>query len=111
VPNVLLVDDDPIIRSAVGDIIRRFGHHVTACSGVTEAILLLASTPFDLVLTDFQLTDGSGESVVYAARNLCPKATRAVMTGNIHLVPGSLTAAAHKILEKPFLYSAVAALF
>ena len=47
---ILLVDDDPVIRREVSEILREEGFDVMAASGGAEALRLLASPPTPVVI-------------------------------------------------------------
>ena len=58
--DLLLVEDDPAIVTALSDFLKREGFAVTAASGQTEALRLLEGRRFHLALLDVTLPDGSG---------------------------------------------------
>ncbi len=96
---ILLVEDDPDVRPLLEHIIgSAAGLHVTAVESVARAVELLAAQPYDLVLTDVNLPDGSGLAVADKAAELGLRAL--VFTGyGLSLVPGSL--ASYDYLLKP----------
>jgi DNA-binding NarL/FixJ family response regulator len=72
---VLLIDDHPLILSALQTIIQGLGEHVNVvCAGTAkQARVLLASDPdFDLVLLDLQLGDADGFDVLVEFRAAYP---------------------------------------
>ena len=100
---ILLVDDEPEIRLALRLLFERHGLEVQEAAGVVEAIHALNESPFDLVLTDFDMLDGDGGAVIQAASERCPKAIRVVMSGDLTSIPEPVQATATHILEKPLL--------
>ena len=56
--SILLVEDEPGIQLAIRGLLRRDGHALSVASSGGEALELLASRSFDLVLTDLSLPDG-----------------------------------------------------
>ena len=54
----LLVDDEPGIREGLAMLLRRRGHEVHTAGDCAAASGLLASTDFDVVVTDWRLPDG-----------------------------------------------------
>ena len=95
---ILLVDDDPDVRPLLEHVITSEGHEVTAAESLKVARLLLARQPYDLLITDVNLPDGSGltladEAVAAGTKTL-------VLTGHGRkLKPGSL--ARYDYLLKP----------
>ncbi len=58
---VLVVDDDPGVRTLLSAIIRRKGgFHVTETASLAEALSLCAENKFDLIFLDHHLQDGIG---------------------------------------------------
>jgi len=57
---VLVVDDEPAIRHAVGRLFRREGWHVVTAATAGEAIAALESAPADGVVLDYHLPGMSG---------------------------------------------------
>lgn len=68
-PSLMVVDDEPGIRTALRANFVRHGWRVEAASGVREAIRHLQGQSFDLVITDMRMPDGSGTDVMRAARS------------------------------------------
>ncbi len=58
--SVLLVDDDAEFTDVASTIIEFLGHTVSVASSIEEANEWLDSQPFDHILLDFMLPDGSG---------------------------------------------------
>src|SRR5690349_2281969 len=52
---ILLADDEPSIRLALGDALERQGHDVTRVGDGEEALRKLGEHTFDLVLTDISM--------------------------------------------------------
>jgi DNA-binding NtrC family response regulator len=78
--SVMVVDDEPGIRTALRANFLRHGWRVeTACS-VREAIRTLEGREFDLVVTDIRMPDGSGMEVMRSARQSCPGAAVILLT-------------------------------
>jgi PAS domain S-box-containing protein len=71
---ILLVEDDPLIRSQAERQLRYMGHVVTTASDGVEALAILArSAEFDLLLTDVAMPNGlSGHELAEHAKSLNP---------------------------------------
>jgi two-component system response regulator PilR (NtrC family) len=66
---VLICDDEPRLREMLGILLRRSGYEVASAAGVREGVERIAvSEPFDAVITDLLMPDGSGMEVLEAAR-------------------------------------------
>lgn len=59
--NILLVDDNHFLREAVAHLIRKWSFQVTAVETLqTAKESFLAGQPFVVVVSDYQLPDGTG---------------------------------------------------
>jgi DNA-binding response OmpR family regulator len=71
-PEILIVDDDPDIQTALHDLLESEGYAVTDATTCREALLHTQTMPFDAVLLDFGLPDGDGLSVLKHLKNSIP---------------------------------------
>lgn len=78
---ILLVDDEEMVRNLLSRALRADGHVVVAVGTKNEAFEQLAQTKFHLLITDKNLPDGSGLSIVEGARNMGIDAEAIVITG------------------------------
>jgi DNA-binding NtrC family response regulator len=78
--SVMVVDDEPGIRTALRANFLRHGWRVETASGVREAIRTLQLREFDLVVTDMRMPDGSGMEVMHAARASSPSTAVILLT-------------------------------
>src|SRR5690606_2099380 len=68
-PRVLVSDDEPSLREMLGILLRRAGYETTLAASQREALQRIAEEePFDAVITDLLMPDGSGMDVRRAAR-------------------------------------------
>ena len=61
---ILVVDDEPHIRSMVGITLERHGYDVQMAASGREGLEILEHNSFDLVLTDIVMQDGNGIAVL-----------------------------------------------
>lgn len=66
--NILVADDEDIIRETVSDLLTKAGANVTTARDGNEALLLIRDNPFDLVLSDIKMPNRNGYEVFAAAR-------------------------------------------
>jgi len=86
---VLLVEDDPDVQPLLEHILVMEGYDVTVAGSVAVAASLLRAQPFDLVICDVNLPDGSGLEIADQAIAMGVKPL--VVTGQgLSLEPGSL---------------------
>ena len=68
---ILLVEDDRAIVSNLTEFLSNEGFTVKSVSGQTDALRILDSESFDLVLLDVSLSDGNGFTVCRAVKSDC----------------------------------------
>jgi len=77
----LIVDDEDVIRETVRDVLASYGCRVTIASDGPEAIELLATQSYDLVLSDIKMPGASGYEVFAASKDADPQRPVILMTG------------------------------
>ncbi len=103
-PDVLVVDDDPLVRQTVVSIIRQYGYGVAAAASGEEALLQLSRAPSRLVLTDVRLPSMSGLDVLRQIRSRHPQVRVAMISGHgsVELAVQAMQEGAEDFLTKPF---------
>ncbi len=99
----LVVEDEPMVLRRLCQLVARRGYEVTGASTLSEGLALLATNP-DLLITDLQLPDGSGEDIAIASFEATPGRPIIVCSGfNVSDLRGErLRAAPITFLAKPF---------
>lgn len=78
---ILLVDDDPLIRSTYSRVLTDAGYCITEAEDGQVAIEILSTSPFDLVIVDLVMPEADGVEVIEQVRTLCPEIKIVAMTG------------------------------
>ncbi len=103
---VLVVDDEALIRWSIVETLARAGHVVIEASDAASAVSRLAETrePIDVVLLDYRLPDSRGLDLVTTVRQMSPGSAVVMMTayGTPEVIAGALDLGVHRILSKPF---------
>ena len=89
--SVMVVDDEPGIRTALRANFLRHGWAVDTASGVREAIQHVEQREYDLVVTDIRMPDGSGMEVMRAVRSTSPS-TGVILLTAYGSVPDAVSA-------------------
>jgi two-component system response regulator HydG len=79
---VLVVDNDGAHAEAMADSLRSVGFACTVATGGREAISLLESTTFEIVVTDLKMPDTGGLEVLAKCKELQPEAEVVLVTGH-----------------------------
>jgi signal transduction histidine kinase/CheY-like chemotaxis protein len=107
---VLLVDDEPEVRSALADVLATSGHTAFQAAGGREALAWLdAGQPVDLVLTDLGMPGLTGADVARAVRARWPHLRIGLMTGwdETEGLVGETSAVVDFVIAKPFKLQAL----
>jgi DNA-binding NtrC family response regulator len=80
---VLVVDDDPAQRASLAGLLDDL--EVVTASSVGEALVALRRASFDVVVTDYQLSDGSGMAILSALADASRHTTGILVTGHTEL--------------------------
>jgi CheY-like chemotaxis protein len=108
--NVLLVDDDPLVRETTAAVLRDFGYEVREASGGAEALdLLRRDDRIEVLLTDVVMPGMNGAELVRLALDARPELAVLFMSG--YAAPEEITGALrrHRLVRKPFLPADLAA--
>ncbi len=101
---VLVVDDEPSLRQMMHVMLKRDGHAVALAEGLTAAREAVAgAAPFDLVITDLVMPDGSGLDVLDAARERSDETQVMIVTAHasVETAVEAMRRGAFGYLEKP----------
>src|SRR6476661_4510861 len=100
---LLVVDDEESLRITTAAILEKEGYEVDTASSGNEAIALLASADYDLVLTDLHMEAGEGLAVLNEIRRNAPLTISVVLTGfaSVESAIAALQEGAYDYLVKP----------
>jgi DNA-binding NtrC family response regulator len=101
--SVLIVDDEPGMRTALQANFLRHGWNVKTANGVREAASAVGRTEFDLVVSDIRMRDGDGFEVMNLVRKDSPLTAVILLTafGNVPDAVKSMRSGAFDYLTKP----------
>ena len=102
---VLLVDDDEAVRSMMGMTLENKGFDVVSAASVTEALKLITTESFDVLISDLHMPNPSdGFAVVTAMRHAQPDALTLLVSGypDVKSAMDAILLEADDIIVKPF---------
>lgn len=100
---ILLVEDDSTIVENLREFLAEEGFSVTAVPGQRQALEILESDSFDLVLLDISLSDGNGFAVCsYVKQNTDTPVIFLTASGDEYSVVSGLDMGADDYISKPF---------
>ena len=105
IARLLVVDDEPMVRSVTAKLLRLKGHAVAEADGGRQALDLLAKRPFDLVVTDLGMPEMSGSELAYRIRQHHPRLPIVLLTG--HTDAEDQSGYVDVVVKKPFQIKAL----
>ncbi len=101
--NLLLVEDDSLIRRALAARLRSSGHRVREADTVAAARKSLAAEPFDVALVDYRLPDGTGFDVMADVEERQPGVPSVMVTahGSVEHAVEAMKRGAFTYVQKP----------
>jgi DNA-binding response OmpR family regulator len=84
---ILILDDQDAVVSMLARVCTGEGHEVVSFTSSPEALIALATEPFDLLMTDMNMPDPDGMTVIREARRLQPEIFTLVITGHASHYP------------------------
>jgi DNA-binding response OmpR family regulator len=104
---ILVVDDNELVRATTRTILESAGHDVRDAHDGDSALKIVASTPFDLILTDIVMPNKEGIGLIIELRRSNYKGAIIAMSGGGKIGPSDLLTMARKLgandcMPKPF---------
>jgi DNA-binding NtrC family response regulator len=101
---LLVVDDDPVARDLLVEVLSREGYRVRGAAGGEECVRLAQAEPCDLALVDLRMEDLDGLAVLKHLASLRPAPTVLILTAfaSMETAIEAIRAGAYDYLSKPF---------
>jgi signal transduction histidine kinase len=103
---VLLVDDDKDVLNMIADMVSERGYTVELANCGAEALEMLKTATFDVMLADYNMPGMKGVELIERAKKLYPKMKYLLMTGHAELKDGEMLGSV-SVLRKPFRIAAL----
>lgn len=102
--NILVVDDDPVVRSSCRRVLEAEGHTVIVSSSAQEALSALERHPCQLLLVDVIMPEYDGLYLIGSVRARQPDLPILVMSGypTPETIAGGQRMGATHFIAKPF---------
>ena len=101
--NILVVDDEPVARQSLTDIIRLEGHNVTSAPNGQAAVEFVRTHPIDLMIVDLRMPGMDGLEVIQVVNQISPETEVILLTafGSTETAIQALRLRIHDYLLKP----------
>jgi DNA-binding NtrC family response regulator len=102
--NILIVDDEVDLRRAISEVLQSEGFEVLQATSGEEALDLLRSNPFDILIADMKLPGMSGSKLLQGALEIYPEIVGIIITGygTIESAVQAMKNGAYDYISKPF---------
>ena len=97
---ILVVDDEPMVRTVTAKLLRLKGHDVTEAEGGPEALDRFDEGGYDLVITDLSMPDMSGRELAHHLRKRSRSMPILLLTGDTDA--DDSTEQVNAVVRKPF---------
>lgn len=97
---ILVVDDEPMVRSVLARLLSLRGHAVTQASSGAEALTILDRNPMDLVFTDQGMPEMNGRLLARKIRSQFGDLPIVLLTGDTDV--GKADTDVTRVMTKPF---------
>lgn len=84
-PAILIVDDEPVVLSALKETLERERFQVVACSSPIKALAILEERDFAVIISDQRMPEMLGLDFLIESRRLRPHASRVLITAVLAL--------------------------
>ena len=102
---LLVIEDEPQVRTLVGAMLEAAGYHVLTAASGAEGLCLLNDQAMDLILVDIFMPGMDGLELIDRLRNICPTSKIIAMSGGTaqwNYLDVATHLGAHATLQKPF---------
>ncbi|MES2353410.1 MAG: response regulator [Pseudomonadota bacterium] len=103
-PSLLFVDDEPSILTSLR-VVFRTGYNITVTTDGFEAVELLKTKKFDVIVSDQRMPKMTGVELLQHAHDLSPNTVRILLTGysDTDAILGAINdVEVHRFLQKPW---------
>lgn len=101
--NILVVDDEPVARQSLTDILKLEGHNVSSAPNGQAAVEYVRTHPIDLMIVDLRMPGMDGLEVVQVVNQISPETEVILLTafGSTETAIQALRLRIHDYLLKP----------
>nr|CRI42704.1 Acetoacetate metabolism regulatory protein AtoC [Chlamydia pneumoniae] len=104
IKNILVVDDEPLLRDFLSELLTSQGFIPDTAENLRNALQMIRSRDYDLVISDMSMPDGSGLDLIKIIKQSSPHTPVLVVTayGSIENAVEAMHQGAFNYLTKPF---------
>lgn len=101
--NILIVDDEEVIRTSLGGFLQKMDHRIEEAASGEEALEIVGKEDFDIILVDLKMPGMGGLELLKRLREIDPEISVIIITGfgTMETVIQALRLGASDFLNKP----------
>lgn len=102
--HILVIEDEEIARENLTHILKKQRYKVTAVENGIKGLKLIASTDFDLIITDYKMRAVDGMQILEKSRELRPYTEVIIITGfaSVDHAVAAMREGAYQYIAKPY---------
>ena len=101
--NILVVDDNNVLRIVVSKMISRLGYEVSSADSGENGLRIFLKNQFDIVLSDYEMPGMDGVAFACSIKKSSPRTRVVIMTGaGKEIVFSRKSTAVDEVISKPF---------
>jgi len=102
--NILVVDDDEVIRSLFKETLEEQGHRVITVEAASEGLELVKQRDFDLIFLDLKMPGMDGAELFRQIKTVKPRLPVTIITGypDSEMMASALAQGPFGVMNKPF---------
>ena len=102
--NILVVDDEEIIRDLIKETLEEYGHHVQCADSAESGLELVKKQNFDLVFLDLKMPGMDGAEFLREIKAIKPRVSIIIITGypESEIMARALEQGPFGVMNKPF---------
>jgi CheY-like chemotaxis protein len=105
---ILIVDDDPTVRSVVSEMLSELGHDVSTADSGEKGLRIFFKNKFDIVVSDYEMPGMNGVALSTRIKEWSPSTPVVLITGvGKESILSQETDSVDRILFKPFNLSEI----
>lgn len=104
VPNILIIDDEPLMRISISDAMREEGYNIHSAASGNEGLRAISDNFYDVIITDLRLPEVDGLQILKACKQYTPKSKILMITayGSVETAVEAMKQGAYDYVTKPF---------
>ena len=104
IPNILIIDDEPLMRISLSDALKIEGYNIHSVASGYDGLKAIRETSYDVIITDLKLPEVDGLQILKACKQYSPGTKVLMITafGSVETAVEAMKQGAYDYVTKPF---------